>query len=555
MADAEAAMAQSRSCSRTYEDAIAAMNTLITRKADMPPPDPRTGELNWNAHFQALFRCIEVLELEDALSRLSVIHVAGTKGKGSTCAFTERMLRESGFRTGLFTSPHLLDVRERFRFNGEEIAKDRFLYHFWWCWDRLKADNEKLPGFFRFCTLLGLKMFTAEKVDVAILEVGLGGRLDATNVVKSPVACGIASLGYDHMELLGNTLAEIAREKAGIFKAGVPAFTAPQQDEAMGSLQKRATELGITLEVVPALENYELHNLQLGLGGEHQRINAALAVALCKQWVMTRAPSEQTSGLQKVLSSGRLPDSFVKGLQLTKWAGRAEVIHDPSGRLSFYLDGAHSPESMEACANWFCSTINSEEDPKVAEPNNGSQLSISGTDDEKWNSRGTMVRRVLLFNCMPKRDPVTLLQPVVNLCSRNGFPLHAAFFVPPYSSYTSVDSPKASATQDTSWQQLLQRHWESIWQKKLSGGSGVASLAQEERREPQNELLSSLKTSSEGHSQNGNILGPSSAVIRSLPAAVDFFRNCSNHHPQLRIQVLVTGSLYLVGDLLRLLKH
>ena len=104
-------------------------------------------------------------------------------------------------------------------------------------------------------------------------------------------------------------------------------------------------------------------------------------------------------GFWQVLSEGRVPDSFVKGLQLTKWAGRAEVIHDPSGRLSFYLDGAHSPESMEACANWFCSTIQAEGNSKVAEPNNSSQLSILGTDDEKWNSRGTMVKRVSTSTC------------------------------------------------------------------------------------------------------------------------------------------------------------
>lgn len=557
MADVDAVVAEPSS--RTFEDAIVAMNTLISRKADMPPACVKTGAPNWNAHFQALFHCIKVLELEEAIANLSVIHVAGTKGKGSTCAFTERMLRESGFRTGLFTSPHLLDVRERFRLNGEEVHKDIFLDHFWWCWDRLKADNPKLPGFFRFCTLLGLRMFAAEKVDVAILEVGLGGRLDATNVVKSPVVCGIASLGFDHMELLGDTLAKIAWEKAGIFKAGVPAFTAPQKEEAMGSLQKRASQLGITLEEARPLEEYGLHDLQLGLGGEHQRVNAALAVALCKQWVMKRPPSEQTNALQKVLSGGRLPDSFVNGLQLTKWAGRAEVIHDPSGRLSFYLDGAHSPESMEACAHWFCSAIKSEENPEAPEPRNSSHVSILGTDGEKWKPRETMVRRILLFNCMPKRDPVILLQPVVNLCSRNGFPLHAAFFVPPFSSYTSVDTPQyqPSATPDTTWQQVLQRHWESIWQKNLTGGSGVASLAQEERRDSHVELLSGLSNGSttEGQAQYCNSLGPSSAVLRSLPAAVDFFRNCSNHHPQLRIQVLVTGSLYLVGDLLRLLKH
>lgn len=399
-------------------------------------------------------------------------------------------------------------------------------------------------------------MFTEEKVDVAILEVGLGGRLDATNVVKSPVTCGIASLGFDHMELLGDTLEKIAWEKAGIFKAGVPAFTAPQLDEAMGSLLKRAKELGITLEVAPPLENYNLHGLQLGLGGQHQRVNAALAVALCKQWVMTRPPSELHDGLKKVLSNGRLPDSFVRGLQLTKWAGRAEVIHDPSGCLSFYLDGAHSPESMEACANWFCSSIRLEENLKTPEQNGSHYLSNRGADEQDWNSRGTMVRRVLLFNCMPKRDPVALLQPVVNLCSRNGFPLHAAFFVPPYSSYTSVDAPQVSTTAvDTTWQQTLQRHWESVWQNKISGESSDASPAQEEIHVSQIELLSDLRNAPEGQPQHGSCLGPSSAVLRSLPAAVDFFRNCSIHHPYLRIQVLVTGSLYLVGDVLRLLKH
>lgn len=103
---------------RTYEDAVIAMNSLITRKSNASRPDPDTFELNWRNQFQSLFKCLQVLELEEPLSRLSVIHVAGTKGKGSTCAFTERMLRESGFRTGLFTSPHLLDVRERFRLNG-----------------------------------------------------------------------------------------------------------------------------------------------------------------------------------------------------------------------------------------------------------------------------------------------------------------------------------------------------------------------------------------------------------------------------------------------------
>lgn len=119
----------------------------------------------------------------------------------------------------------------------------------------------------------------------------------------------------------------------------------------------------------------------------------------------------------QVLSSGRLPDSFVKGLQLTKWAGRAEVIHDPSGRLSFYLDGAHSPESMEACAHWFCSAIKSEENPEAPQLRNSSQVSILGTDGEKWNPRETMVRRVSMHSRLhaPESIILSFITPCITL--------------------------------------------------------------------------------------------------------------------------------------------
>ncbi|CAK9274362.1 unnamed protein product [Sphagnum jensenii] len=512
---------------RGYDETLAAMSELITRPEDPRAADPLTVDRTlWEVHFQDVLHYLKVLELEEPLSRLSVIHVAGTKGKGSTCAFVESMLRASGFRTGLFTSPHLFDIRERFRFNGVEVPKDIFLHHFWWCWDRLQADagpEGKMPGFFRFLTILAIRMFTAEQVDVAILEVGLGGRLDATNVVRSPVVCGVASLGYDHMELLGNTLAMIAGEKAGIFKAGVPAFTAPQPKEAMDVLLKRAKELSISLEIAPTLESYGVENVQLGLEGEHQQINAALAVALCISWACRSPPSDRIHQLQQEVARGGLPDSFLKGLASTKWPGRAEVVHDPSGRLSFYLDGAHSPESMEACANWFCSVVKAEKGGSLKGESNGTHCIEASSD-------------VLLFNCMPKRDPQSLLPPIINTCMRTGVPLHMALFVPPYSSLISLDKriPFNGATSDLSWQQTVQRHWESLLEGKLS----------------------ELKNSTDcGGQQEGCIMGSSSAVVHSLPAALEWFRNCTSRHPHLRLQVLVTGSLYLVGDVLRLLKH
>lgn len=182
-----------------YEEAMEALSSLITKRS-------RADKSNKGNTFELLFEYIKILELEEPIKQMKVIHVAGTKGKGSTCSFTESILRNCGFHTGLFTSPHLIDVRERFRLDGVDICEEKFLAYFWWCFDRFKervTDEVPMPNYFRFLALLAFKIFAAEQVDVAILEVGLGGKYDATNVVENPVVCGISSLGYDHMEILG----------------------------------------------------------------------------------------------------------------------------------------------------------------------------------------------------------------------------------------------------------------------------------------------------------------------------------------------------------------
>ncbi|CAI0411169.1 unnamed protein product [Linum tenue] len=229
MADGEK---ESPDAPTSYDEAMEALSSLITKRS-------RGNNSNKGNQFDLLFHYLKILELEDALDDLKIVHVAGTKGKGSTCTFTESILRNCGFRTGLFTSPHLIDVRERFRLDGVDISQEKFLAYFWWCFNRLKertTEDVPMPPLFRFLTLLAFKIFSAEQVhkywfhlqhclsclssetqlnwdlicysffvqvDVAILEVGLGGRFDATNVVQKPVVCGIASLGYDHMEILG----------------------------------------------------------------------------------------------------------------------------------------------------------------------------------------------------------------------------------------------------------------------------------------------------------------------------------------------------------------
>ncbi|XP_076937313.1 folylpolyglutamate synthase-like, partial [Bidens hawaiensis] len=282
--------------------------------------------------------------------------------QGSTCVFTEAILHNYGFHTGLFTSPHLIDVRERFRLDGEDICIDKFLEYFWWCWDRLKAschNDMPMPTLFHFLSLLAFKIFATEQVDVAIIEVGLGGKRDATNVIQSPIVCGITPLGYDHTEILGNTLEEIAWQKAGIFKKGVPAFTVSQPPEAMKVLKETASQLDVCLQTANQLDGNLLNGLHLGLAGEHQYVNAGLAIMLSYTWLQKTGQLED----KPLDLTSCLPEPFIKGLTTASLQGRAQIIVDrpcdsQSQRdLVFYLDGAHSPESMEVCANWFSHAI------------------------------------------------------------------------------------------------------------------------------------------------------------------------------------------------------
>ncbi|MCO5589365.1 hypothetical protein L7F22_043332 [Adiantum nelumboides] len=287
---------------RDYPAALDALSSLITRRA-------RGDGTNRGDAFDLMPRYLQVSGLNEALSELSIIHVAGTKGKGSTCTFSESILGECGYKTGLFTSPHLIDVRERFKINRENVSEQVFLKHFWWCWDKFKINvgiDMPMPTYFRFLTLLAFKIFIEEKVDVAILEVGLGGRFDATNVVRTPTVCGITSLGFDHMEILGYTLPEIAGEKAGIFKPGIPAFTVAQQKEAMDVLQNKASELDIRLQVVSPLTKVLLNGSQLSMEGEHQLSNGALAVALCHCWAQRREEKKHLDMFDNLLDSASM---------------------------------------------------------------------------------------------------------------------------------------------------------------------------------------------------------------------------------------------------------
>lgn len=263
---------------------------------------------------------LQAAGVDPAAPGAPVIHVAGTNGKGSVCAFAERILRDSGLRTGLFTSPHLVHYRERIQVNGVPISEED-------CGRKLSdlralvGQWDSHPTFFELSLALAMRHFRDEACEVIILETGMGGRLDATNAIQAHLSV-ITSISLDHQQWLGETLRDIAAEKAGILKPDTPVIVADLAPEARDVVGRRALTLGIPfVEAHPLPEDWKL-----GLRGPHQRENAALAVeAACR------------------IQSARLTQEGIRSsLAATSWPGRFQQIGD---RL--ILDGAHNPDAAQ----------------------------------------------------------------------------------------------------------------------------------------------------------------------------------------------------------------
>ncbi|EJW82171.1 FolC protein, partial [Wuchereria bancrofti] len=303
----------------------------------------------------------------EEIDRLNVIHVSGTKGKGSTCAFTESILRQFGFKTGFYSSPHLVHVRERIRINGDPLSEEDFVKYFEHIYSFLEKAVEKsnktvtMPSYFKFLTVMAFHIFIEEKVDVAIVEVGIGGEHDCTNIIQNPVVCGVTTLDYDHMPLLGSTIELIAWHKAGIFKSGGIAVVSEQPDGAMKVLKERATSKNCLMQIAPPFNAYTwpVNKVEYGIPGIHQQLNITLAFQLVKLWLekvhkftnlFKHVENIQVSN-SEVLPGFVVPQEFLDGIRLCQWLGRSQIIE--RGSVTYYLDGAHTPKSLECCMKWF----------------------------------------------------------------------------------------------------------------------------------------------------------------------------------------------------------
>jgi len=355
---------------QTYDEAMQFLFRFTDYERMAKPRDAATSAFG-------LARMNQLLAfLGDPQKQLRVVHIAGTKGKGSTAVMTACILGRAGGRVGLYTSPHVECIRERIALNGEWIPQERVLAHLNrmhpYLQESLKTSGKYTPTFFEIFTAMAFADFLEQGTDFAVLEVGLGGRLDATNVVAAPAVCAITRIGFDHTDKLGDTLTLIASEKAGILKPGVPAVVAPQEAEALAAIRQRARSLSSPLRLVgqeialagavsgplglPPLDGLDRKgppeggtpseftagsrfvvatprrrypDLAVPLVGAHQRVNAAVAVALAEEAV-------EAAGWPLSPALAR------EGLAAVRWRARIESIAE---RPRVIVDGAHNVDS------------------------------------------------------------------------------------------------------------------------------------------------------------------------------------------------------------------
>lgn len=507
-----------------------------------------------------------------------MIHITGTKGKGSTASLCQAILKSHGYSTGLFTSPHLIDIRERIRLDGRPVHPNIFAKAYWKIRKDLEAhhsddadddDLPPLPGYFRMLTLMAFYIFTELRptVDVWIIEVGMGGRHDATNfldrdtILERPTICGVTLLDLDHTRVLGNTLEQIAWEKGGIFAVhkGSTSNLTPKPSELSSTEAEGATTLetkeedeeqeppsapedpsstffildsntegvlrvfrqcaknegrGGVLQTVDS-KGVELRTAlgenPLGLAGQHQYGNATLALHLCHAATATK---EHDSGLFSPSFEVFQNDSkTLQGLIQARWPARCQTVQPHGPSFTFRLDGAHTPQSLTATMEWFSSLIH-------ANP-----------------------RRVLIFNCSHERDPIELLE----LLKHGGFT--AVYFA-------KSDSSRPSPVKKASARELLEGANIKV------RDDWIASIRTDKTAETWQETLGIIwkhvtadvvPPPTVSASTNGRHMKHYSVPLICNKSASEIIRELSASILE-PTEVLVTGSLYIVGSFLTALE-
>ncbi|KAF7887544.1 hypothetical protein EAF00_009838 [Botryotinia globosa] len=453
---------------------------------------------------------------------LNAIHIAGSKGKGSTASFIFSILSEylsdgcdpgekgsaSLRKIGLYTSPHMRSVRERIRiresqstdFTDTPLDEKKFAQYSSEIWNRLNLESRapsQSPPFAKFLTLMGLHTFMQEKVETAVVEVGIGGRHDSTNILRQPSVCAITSLGLEHTDILGSTLEDIAWAKGGNIKKGVPVFTTPQDPAAMAVLEAIAVREGADLHVVAT--HPDLESIELGLEGDFQRTNASLAVAVTAEHLSRMG----FSGIADTATFMRAPlsEKFRRGLEKAQWPGRCETRHNHG--IRWLLDGAHTLESIGVLGPWVVKNMAAQK----------------------------QARRVLIFNQQTK-DATALLHHLWQVMTSSssqfacGEPLfHQAIFCTNtlWESNSAPDIERVSMTYSgDSIQDLRIQHESATYWAEISGGESAVTVVRT--------VEEAVRCAAHGY---GDI-------------------NCEEKNGDEAV-VLITGSLHLVGSALEFL--
>ena len=554
--------------------------------------------------------------------RLKPIHIAGTKGKGSTSALISSILAQyldssssssssssattgNGLKSsstfklrkiGLYTSPHLRSVRERIQINNEPLSESDFAKYFFEVWDRLEnaartrgedpSANGAKPMYFRYLTLMALHTYMSEGVGSAVIECGIGGEYDATNVLVQPTVTAITALGIDHVNILGSTLRDIAWHKSGIFKPGAHALTVVQPPEALDVLRARARERNVELHVVE--RNRQVDSLKLGLAGDFQKINASVAVAAVTAHLRKLGHPEADNLLQASDSGDSktlLPSEFQRGLEAVRLAGRCDIRRE-SDRFTWYIDGGHTIDSVRIAGEWYASCVNpnqkqklgSNSGPETRQINiNGSSTSINAITKPSSTSSSSSPHRILIFN-QQSRDAVALAKTLFTVLADGLANDTRATSITPNSTHNNVDNKHhhpvthaffstnvtyrqngykpdlVSINADVQAVQALsvQHALANLW-KKLDPDCDVRVFATvEEAVAACRDVASAAAADAGVKSGDDKSLDEGKSEDKAEVNGHGHGHGHGNEH--VRTEVLVTGSLHLVGGLLEILE-